>query len=450
MKFRSWRQLTHALSGILCASINLVNDKNTIIWNIDHESPFLWQHLSSTPTLPSQSFVHLRSVQSGEAVCTENLTPWTKLLPCMANAGLASLLNPQKIFDTLFHTFDLKAEIVPNHQKQGSFTKVPGVLVLKQNLIVVFDKLILDEEFSLKGLFDRPINASCPVAMKSLIKFDASSEQKDSLIMETSSLINQSQNMTFPFKSQARIPSRSSLLVDRRVTGVGQERGGLLITWKNIHAIEKLNIYHTELLPYYINLFFHTMSLTNSSTGKSILYDKDVLMKYSIPTKRKGSVQFDISLSIPSNSSITLFMEFEKKFIRYTEYPFDANRGFDLPGASIYFQLDNSVPMTMTMTKTKTSFNDGDDNNIIINGNGSMVTPKLLLTMATPDFTMPYNVITFSTLLILFLFGMFINQIYRRYYLMPEMEKNNTNSDGVGRNKWQKIKITLKKRLLGR
>ncbi len=34
-----------------------------------------------------------------EAVCTENLTPWLKLLPCRDAAGLASLLaNRQRLF----------------------------------------------------------------------------------------------------------------------------------------------------------------------------------------------------------------------------------------------------------------------------------------------------------------------------------------------------------------
>ena len=36
-----------------------------------------------------------------EIVCTENLTPWIKLLPCSKTNGLAKLLkSPHKLFDS--------------------------------------------------------------------------------------------------------------------------------------------------------------------------------------------------------------------------------------------------------------------------------------------------------------------------------------------------------------
>jgi phosphatidylinositol glycan class T len=38
-----------------------------------------------------------------ERVCTENLTPFLKLLPCPARAGVAALLEPHKIFDADWH-----------------------------------------------------------------------------------------------------------------------------------------------------------------------------------------------------------------------------------------------------------------------------------------------------------------------------------------------------------
>jgi phosphatidylinositol glycan class T len=38
-----------------------------------------------------------------ERVCTENLTPFLKLLPCPARAGIAALLEPHKVFDANWH-----------------------------------------------------------------------------------------------------------------------------------------------------------------------------------------------------------------------------------------------------------------------------------------------------------------------------------------------------------
>lgn len=38
-----------------------------------------------------------------EHVCTENLTPFLKLLPCKGFSGIASLLNPHRLFDADWH-----------------------------------------------------------------------------------------------------------------------------------------------------------------------------------------------------------------------------------------------------------------------------------------------------------------------------------------------------------
>lgn len=70
-----WAKLTHALSGLLCGSIGLLNDAKTSV-------PLMTFARSS----PDQGEAELRfGVLPREAVCTENLTPWVKMLPCMSN-----------------------------------------------------------------------------------------------------------------------------------------------------------------------------------------------------------------------------------------------------------------------------------------------------------------------------------------------------------------------------
>jgi phosphatidylinositol glycan class T len=41
----------------------------------------------------------LYGVLPREVVCTENLTPFLKLLPCKGKAGIATLLDGHKLFD---------------------------------------------------------------------------------------------------------------------------------------------------------------------------------------------------------------------------------------------------------------------------------------------------------------------------------------------------------------
>ncbi len=43
-----------------------------------------------------------------EIVCTENLTPWVKLLPCGKNKGLAKFFrNPHKLFESHYFSISL-------------------------------------------------------------------------------------------------------------------------------------------------------------------------------------------------------------------------------------------------------------------------------------------------------------------------------------------------------
>ncbi|KHJ76944.1 hypothetical protein OESDEN_23436 [Oesophagostomum dentatum] len=52
--------------------------------------------------------MHLRySAQGRETVCTENLTPWKKLLPCKQN-GLVTLFNPIKIYENVYHSIGFR------------------------------------------------------------------------------------------------------------------------------------------------------------------------------------------------------------------------------------------------------------------------------------------------------------------------------------------------------
>ena len=56
------------------------------------------------PRLPAPYKHSLRhATLPAERVCTENLTPFLKLLPCPARAGIAALLEPHKVFDANWH-----------------------------------------------------------------------------------------------------------------------------------------------------------------------------------------------------------------------------------------------------------------------------------------------------------------------------------------------------------
>ena len=72
----NWSGLTQALSGQFCASLNFIDSKTTTSPKLS----FRREGISSD--LGTNSSLLRHAALPRELVCTENLTPWKKLLPC--------------------------------------------------------------------------------------------------------------------------------------------------------------------------------------------------------------------------------------------------------------------------------------------------------------------------------------------------------------------------------
>jgi len=53
-------------------------------------------------------------------------------------------------------------------------------------------------------------------------------------------------------------------------------------------------------------------------------------IRYRPAIDRLRGTQLEVQLFIPANTTLSLTWEFDKSILRYTEYPPDANRGFDV------------------------------------------------------------------------------------------------------------------------
>lgn len=94
-------------------------------------------------------------------------------------------------------------------------------------------------------------------------------------------------------------------------------------------------------------------------------------------------------------------MEVTKAYLRYTEHPPDAERGWDLPPAIF-------TPVRRDANGTFIALSEE-----------RMYSSTLLADLATPDFSMPYNVIMFTCSLIAFVFGTIHNALTRKLVVVP-------------------------------
>ena len=127
-------------------------------------------------------------------------------------------------------------------------------------------------------------------------------------------------------------------------------------------------------------------------------------MTYVPPIPHASPATFQAILTLPRESTVQLTIDVTKAFLRYTEHPPDAQRGWDLPPAVL-------IPLNVTDSPSLRIY-----------------TPPLLVDLATPDFSMPYNVIIFSCSLIAFLFGTVFNLLTRKFVVV-KMDGEKEKSD---------------------
>ena len=192
-------------------------------------------------------------------------------------------------------------------------------------------------------------------------------------------------------------PETPILFAERSFTGHGQQHGGVQAILAN-PSDEEVEFVYLESLPWFMRIYLHTLNTrisssspspsatTSSNDSSSSEIIKEIFYRPALDRVR--GTQLELLVRIPPRCTVFLTYDFEKSILRYTEYPPDANRGFDIAAAVI----TTLKPRVMNLRTT-----------------------TLLLYLPTPDFSMPYNVIIFTSTAIALAFGGLYNIIVRRF-----------------------------------
>lgn len=209
-------------------------------------------------------------------------------------------------------------------------------------------------------------------------------------------------------------PSLPPLLyAERSFTGYGQERGGVQTILKNPSSTDSVDFVYLESLPWFMKPYLHTLTarLDSDNTTRAdsnrpgAEYIKE--MYYRPALDRQRGTHLEVRMTVPRNSTVLLTYDFEKAILRYTEYPPDANRGFDIAPAIIGI-LAPRVNFT-----SSSQAQDHEQRKVI----SYLRTTSLLLYLPTPDFSMPYNVIILTSTVIALAFGTVFNILVRKFVL---------------------------------
>ncbi|GAA5928411.1 hypothetical protein JCM3775_000604 [Rhodotorula graminis] len=428
---KRWQAFTSAVSGLFCAGVvadGVETSTTSPTWAVPFEG------LGDA----AEHRLYRLSMPRLAAACTESLTPFLSLLPCASHAGLSSLLNPHRLFDGEWTLIGIQFAKDDEHETARLALEVGSVQdpVRRDRLTGQMGR----REFSLKSLYDRALSTSCPVANASTIELVVPTHStnpfsiepdrarvlknvdgRDVAIWDVQQALETAQldvSLTWPGENVFQHPLRSKLpvppLTVRRIThAVGVERGRIGVEVVN-NLEDEAEVVWGESWPWWLRGYLSTLEATlNGTTSTDLVADLDHTP--SIARRRPTSLQ--ALLSIPPRTTARLLLAYETASLWYTEYPSDANRGFSVPGASL--TVLSPPPPPSHDTPSSSALQIGDDGFLALRPPRlRLTTPTTLVSLPTPDFSMPYNVIILTSTVIALYFGSVLNGMVRRWWVV--------------------------------
>ncbi|KAI1490885.1 Gpi16 subunit [Biscogniauxia mediterranea] len=449
-----WLTLTNALSGLFCASLNFIDQTRTI------RPAMSFRPEGNHPNSTLENTHLLHGVLPHEVVCTENLTPFLKLLPCKGKSGISSLLDGHKLFDASWQsmaidirpvcppsggecvleieqTIDMVLDIERSKRPRGNpIPRPPPGHDLKCNTSKPYHSgeacfpadLLESQDWTLDQVFGKTMKGTCPLTdpgvppvciqvpeRRDVYTTGGVTELKDPSGLSRCYQIPPDSEFSLVLPRMSREgenaktdadelvePETPLLYAERSFTGHGQERGGVQSILTNPSPDTEVEFIYMESLPWFMRIYLHTLKTRIEGISGN---NEDVVQEiyYRPALDRARGTQLELRMRIPPASTVFLTYDFEKTILRYTEYPPDANRGFDV-AASVITILPSS-DANAAPARRKTS---------------NLRTTSLLLSLPTPDFSMPYNVIIFTSTAIALAFGGLYNILVRRFVAADE------------------------------
>lgn len=449
---QEWKKLANYLSGMFCASFNFIDSSiSSYPVNLFRHDHSLLENISL-----KDSLFDIRSALPREPVCTENLTPFLKLLPTKGKAGISTLLSGNKVFnaewssmsvDVVTHCTDYENCQYIMTQTINLILNVPKILErnempipkpipgskLRCDTSKVFDAYncfplpsSAESHYDLIDLFGKVIEGGSLIASspsKVCIDVDLNNYQIEFLTLAPVSTYKSEGKICMILESDAeyniRLNTNDSgqvenvesppIFASRSLSGFSQDNGGFRLDVYN-PSDEDMDLIIFETLPWFVRLYLHSMTLTLTSEANQILkicqvndplisdYIKEIV--YNPAIDREAPTHFELLVKLPAHTKMKLSFDFDKAMLLYAEYPPDANHGFELEPA-IFALIDKDTRKVNYIMRTTTS----------------------LLTLPTPDFSMPYNVIIFTATVMSVLFGSLFNLMIKKTVTEEEFEK---------------------------
>lgn len=373
---------------------------------------------------------------------------------------------------------------------------------MTQNLLVVFNApLILDGRFSwtLNSLFNSPLQNYCPLSSSSHVYLEAThlasingsklsveptryvrfTNAQENLVItavpdtqiegdsesvlfadyelkqvfdklaQTATSTNGKQvlnlGIQYPNGHKGNLPTGASFAtvhVRRHARGFGVYSGGLSVTITNSLPSDISAIY-LDMIPWFFRMYLHTLVIEatplDNINGPSRRIQPRWL-HYEPAENRVKPHHLELLLVLPARSRVEIRFEYENQFLRWTEFPPDANHGLYINPASVTFFMVNQttnferfLPQFFDLLNSKgatASVTAGERLRLLEQYQPlRLYTEPILISMPTPDFSMPYNVVCLVSTVLSIAFGPIFNLATRQTRLIRKLLAETKKAD---------------------
>ncbi|CAM9178572.1 unnamed protein product [Chrysoparadoxa australica] len=464
----AWKGLRKSLAGLLCVSLDLLDEESMYEPGVTAmpgagSYPGAGAGGSSESSSGQDGSVLLRASLPREAVCTENLSPLLKLLPCRSKAGLSTLLRPTRFFGSSFYSLSLQARMEWEEGSEGAPQASAASLQLAA--LAYFPPPNPTGPYSLQALLTGardeaeppaattgdgiPRDDLCPVAEATVVAVRSPCSCTNGAFTQELPILDIDSLKSLPL-SVALAPSSGfaftlgsntstakldlgcahehGVRVEHFLSGRGGGGGmqGASISHITNTYDAPIKAVYSEPVKHFMVPLFSTLRvavvpeivteyLEQSNTSAAAHQETQEMIRPDAGVSA-GDMRFtvgdalsvlEIDLELPPHSTAVIGFQFIKKFMAAEHYPADPARGFDtlapvvavLPVATTGVKLDVQISPGAPAAAVAVDYIYGQ---------------AALLDLPQPDLSMPFNVITLSSTLMALLLGMALNALVRK------------------------------------
>ncbi|CAK0843933.1 unnamed protein product [Prorocentrum cordatum] len=417
-----WQSLVAALGGWLCASFE----------GMDPDHPSLsWVRPLGVPWAEPGSRLQFATLPY-EPVCTENLTPWLKLLPCGRHRGLAALLDPLEVAASPLKSLSLVASVSESSQH----------VQLRASLDVV---LPLQSGRGLAAWSGEREFLQCPAAASTRVLVRVSGGRGnaawDRFVGKAAEAIDTPDGgatLVFPAGDFSELDGSDELLLGgdagpapwvlaRRERSEGlsvmrdvlsqegrseRTHGRYLLRFANGadggDGVAR-SVRFMDQLPFFIRPLWHTFLVTVERPGSEPEHLRGLAAMRRLDLRfvpSEGSpvpTEVFLTATIPPGGTVSVTLDVLKDFIRNREFSYACEKGFDVSSAA---WLELAGPLGASGQNASVGAGD-----ILRFGPAGQeqwqlrFTEGLLILVPMPDFSMPFNVVALTSTVLTFFFG---------------------------------------------